>query len=69
MAIKNIDVFWNAEWGDISTEALSLKGIQATEILSLFFYHMYRKLVMEEFINHLKLNKIKGTDRITLENP
>ncbi len=69
MAIKNINIFWNAEWGNISTEALSLKGIQATEILSLFFYHMYRKLVMEEFKNHLKADKVKGEDRINLENP
>ena len=68
MAIKNINIFWNAEWGNISTEALSLKGIQATEILSLFFYHMYRKLVMEEFKNHLKADKVKGEDRINLEN-
>ena len=67
MAIKNIDIFWNAEWGDISTETLSLKGIQATEILSLFFYHIYRKLVMEEFKNHIKSHKINS--RITLENP
>ena len=68
MAIKNINIFWNAEWGNISTETLSLKGIQATEILSLFFYHMYRKLVMEEFKNHLKTNKIKRKDTVTLEN-
>jgi len=67
MAIKNIDIFWNAEWGNISTENLSLKGIHATEILSLFFYHIYRKLVMEEFKHHLKTNKIQK-DGITLEN-
>jgi DNA-binding transcriptional MerR regulator len=68
MAIKNINIFWNADWGDISMENLSLKGIQATEILSLFFYHIYRKLVMEEFKNHLKSNKLKGKEALTLEN-
>jgi len=68
MAIKNIDIFWNAEWGNIPTETLALKGIQATEILSLFFYHIYRKLVMEEFKNHLKNNKIKIKSAVSLEN-
>lgn len=67
MAIKNIDIFWNAGWGNISTEALALKGIQATEILSLFFYHIYRKLVMEEFKNHLKTNKITIKDAVVPE--
>ncbi|MBA4369657.1 MAG: hypothetical protein C0403_18690 [Desulfobacterium sp.] len=54
LAQKNIKLFWNANWGDISMEELTMKGIQATEVLSLFFYHSYRKVVREEFKEYIK---------------
>jgi DNA-binding transcriptional MerR regulator len=54
LAGKNIRLFWNANWGEISLEELTMKGIQATEVLSLFFYHSYRKAVREEFKEYIK---------------
>lgn len=54
MATKNIELFWGADWGDLSTDELTMKGVQATEILSLYFYHSYRKVVREEFKKYLQ---------------
>ncbi len=54
LAGKNIKLFWNANWGEISMEELTMKGIQATEVLSMFFYHSYRKVVREEFKKYIQ---------------
>ena len=54
MATKNIELFWGVDWGDVSTDELTMKGVQATEVLSLYFYHSYRKVVREEFKKYIQ---------------
>lgn len=40
--------------GSVSEESLREKGDQAREIMCLFFYHIYRKFVLEEYSNYFK---------------
>ncbi|MFZ5569237.1 MAG: MerR family transcriptional regulator [Thermodesulfobacteriota bacterium] len=40
--------------GDISRRTLKEKGDQARELMCLFFYHIYRKFVLEEYRAYLK---------------
>jgi len=54
MVVKNLDRFMQAGWDKMSSEELRQKGIQSTEVLSLFFYHIYRKLVKEEYRRYLR---------------
>ncbi len=42
---------------DISEESLLEKGDQAREIMCLFFYHIYRKFVLEEYGNYFTLKE------------
>ena len=50
---KNIQRFMEAGWNKMSPDELREKGSQSTEVLSLFFYHIYRKLVREEYKQYL----------------
>lgn len=45
----------------LSSEEFTEKGSKFTEIMSLFFYHLYRKLVREEY--RRLLTKVKGDTR------
>lgn len=45
----------------LSSEELDGKGSQFAEIMSLFFYHIYRKLVREEYLHLRKKLSRKGT--------
>ena len=51
---KNLERYMAAGWNKMSPEELSEKGSQSTEVISLFFYHIYRKLVREEYKQYLK---------------
>ena len=51
---KNMERYMAAGWDKMSPEELKKKGIQSTELMSLFFYHIYRKLVREEYRRYLK---------------
>jgi hypothetical protein len=42
-----------AGWDKMDSDQLRKKGSQSTELMSLFFYHMYRKLVKEEYKRYL----------------
>lgn len=46
---KNLERYMQAGWDKMSREELVKKGSQSTELMSLFFYHIYRKLVREEY--------------------
>jgi DNA-binding transcriptional MerR regulator len=46
---KNLERYMQAGWDKMSKEELVKKGSQSTELMSLFFYHIYRKLVREEY--------------------
>ncbi|MDA8404803.1 MAG: MerR family transcriptional regulator [Desulfobacteraceae bacterium] len=46
---KNLEHYMQAGWDKMSQEELVKKGSQSTELMSLFFYHIYRKLVREEY--------------------
>ena len=50
---KNLERYMEAGWNKMSPEELREKGSQSTEIISLFFYHIYRKLVREEYKRYL----------------
>ena len=45
----------------LSSEELDGKGSRFAEIMSLFFYHIYRKLVREEYLHLRKKLSRKGT--------
>jgi DNA-binding transcriptional MerR regulator len=51
---KNLERYMEAGWNKMSPEELREKGSQSTEIISLFFYHIYRKLVREEYKRYLE---------------
>lgn len=53
MVAKNLERTMNAGWDKMSEDELHRKGSQSTEVMSLFFYHMYRKLVKEEYKRYL----------------
>ncbi|NOY69619.1 MAG: MerR family transcriptional regulator [Deltaproteobacteria bacterium] len=59
MVAKNVERTMKAGWDRMSAEELSKKGGQSTELMSLFFYHFYRKLVKEEYRRYLA-NQEKG---------
>jgi DNA-binding transcriptional MerR regulator len=50
---KNLEHYMQAGWDKMSPEELKKKGSQSTELMSLFFYHIYRKLVREEYKRYL----------------
>lgn len=50
---KNLERYMQAGWDKMSLEELRKKGSQSTELMSLFFYHIYRKLVREEYKKYL----------------
>jgi DNA-binding transcriptional MerR regulator len=51
---KNMEHYMAAGWNKMSPEELREKGSQSTEVISLFFYHIYRKLVREEYKRYLE---------------
>jgi DNA-binding transcriptional MerR regulator len=51
---KNLERYMAAGWNKMSPEELREKGSQSTEVISLFFYHIYRKLVREEYKRYLE---------------
>jgi DNA-binding transcriptional MerR regulator len=51
---KNLERYMAAGWNKMSPEELREKGSQSTEVISLFFYHIYRKLVREEYKQYLE---------------
>ena len=50
---KNLERYMEAGWNKMTAEELREKGSQSTEVMSLFFYHIYRKLVREEYKRYL----------------
>ncbi|MFZ5571068.1 MAG: MerR family transcriptional regulator [Thermodesulfobacteriota bacterium] len=50
---KNLNRFMQAGWNRMNPDQLRKKGSQSTELMSLFFYHLYRKLVKEEYKRYL----------------
>jgi DNA-binding transcriptional MerR regulator len=53
LVAKNLKQFMQAGWDKMDSDQLRKKGSQSTELMSLFFYHMYRKLVKEEYKRYL----------------
>jgi DNA-binding transcriptional MerR regulator len=53
LVAKNLRRFMQVGWDKMSSEELRKKGSQSTELMSLFFYHIYRKLVKEEYKRYL----------------
>ncbi len=51
---KNVERFIQIGWDQMSAEEIRKKGGQSTEVMSLFFYHIYRKLVKEEYRSYLR---------------
>jgi DNA-binding transcriptional MerR regulator len=51
--------YMQAVLGRLSPEEYSQRRVQATEIMSVFFYHLYRKLAREEFKRILMLMEPK----------
>lgn len=54
LVAKNLERYMEAGWNKMSPDELREKGSQSTEVISLFFYHIYRKLVREEYKRYLK---------------
>ena len=52
--------YMQAVLGRLSPEEYSQRRVQATEIMSVFFYHLYRKLAREEFKRILMLMEPKS---------
>ncbi|MBW1774301.1 MAG: hypothetical protein JRJ82_15630, partial [Deltaproteobacteria bacterium] len=50
--------YYDTNLGSLSAEELEEKGSKFTEIMSLFLYHLYRKVVKEEFTRLLHSNHI-----------
>jgi hypothetical protein len=44
---------------------LDAKGSKFVEIMSLFFYHIYRKLVREEYRNLRQTQTVRKTGRLS----
>ncbi len=64
LVAKNLKRFMQAGWDKMTVEELRQKGSQSTELMSLFFYHMYRKLVKEEYKRYLAAHEAnKPTDQ------
>jgi DNA-binding transcriptional MerR regulator len=57
LVAKNLKRFMQAGWDKMDSDQLRKKGSQSTELMSLFFYHMYRKLVKEEYKLYLAANE------------
>lgn len=53
LVAKNLKRFMQVGWDKMTSDELRKKGSQSTELMSLFFYHMYRKLVKEEYQRYL----------------
>ncbi len=53
MVANNLEQSIKVGWDKMSPDELRRKGSQSTEVMSLFFYHMYRKLVKEEYKRYL----------------
>lgn len=50
---KNLERYMEAGWNKMTPDELREKGSHSTEVMSLFFYHIYRKLVREEYKHYL----------------
>jgi hypothetical protein len=46
---KNVQRFIDLGWKQMEKGEVKKKSSQSTEIMSLFFYHIYRKMVKEEY--------------------
>lgn len=57
---KNLERYMAAGWNKMSPQELNEKGSRSTEVISLFFYHIYRKLVREEYKQYLKTHGDNG---------
>ena len=57
---KNLERYMQAGWDKMSKEELVKKGSQSTELMSLFFYHIYRKLVREEYRRYVATHAEQG---------
>lgn len=53
--------FYQTSLGRLSPEEIEEKTIKFTEVMSLFFYHLYRKVIREEYGN--VLNRKEGRDK------
>ncbi len=62
LVAKNIKRYMTAGWDRLSPEELRTKGAQATEVMSLFFYHIYRKVVREEYLDYVQSQPKKDDD-------
>ncbi len=51
---KNVERFIHIGLKQMEQGEIRKKGSQATEVMSLFFYHIYRKLVKEEYRAYLR---------------
>ncbi len=60
LVAKNVGRFMELGWGKMPLEERRKKGGQSTELMSLFFYHIYRKLVKEEYHRYLDAHSDKG---------
>ncbi|MCU0598411.1 MAG: MerR family transcriptional regulator [Desulfobacterales bacterium] len=61
LVAKNLKRFMQAGWDKMTSDELRRKGSQSTELMSLFFYHMYRKLVKEEYKLYLAAHESENT--------
>jgi DNA-binding transcriptional MerR regulator len=63
LVAKNLKRYMQTGWDKMSADELQKKGSQSTELMSLYFYHIYRKLVKEEYKRYLAAHEAqKMTD-------
>lgn len=53
MVAKNLARLIEVGWCQMGDDEFLVKGRLSTEVMSLFFYHIYRKLVKEEYRRHV----------------
>ena len=59
LVAKNVARFMELGWDKVPIEERRKKGGESTELMSLFFYHIYRKLVKEEYRRYLDAHNVK----------
>ena len=54
LVAKNVERFMALGWEQMARGELRKKSSQSTEVMSLFFYHIYRKMVKEEYRRYFR---------------
>jgi DNA-binding transcriptional MerR regulator len=62
LVAKNLERLIEVGWCKMDDEEFIAKGRLSTEVMSLFFYHIYRKLVKEEYYRHVGRIQNKETE-------